>query len=137
MLLRAQGSSNEAIQLRLLGHGLLQTFERYYITVAVLVKNGNGTLSNAQLEKLCGLTAQRLSMLHEFEAPEFYDKNLFRNFIALLRENGVLKRNSIGKLEFDEVLEQVVEEAKLVLSKDIRHGIIKAAPMVLDETEDT
>jgi glycerol-3-phosphate O-acyltransferase len=78
MLLRAQGSSNEAIQLRLLGHGLLQTFERYYITVAVLVKNGNGTLSNAQLEKLCGLTAQRLSILHEFEAPEFYDKNLLK-----------------------------------------------------------
>ena len=135
MLLRAQGSSTEAIQLRLLGHGLLQTFERYYITVAVLVKNGNGTLSRAQLEQLCGLTAQRLSMLHEFEAPEFYDKNLFRNFISLLRENGVLNRNSTGKLEFDEVLEQVVEEAKLVLSKEIRHGIIQAAPMVLEESK--
>jgi len=133
VLVRAQGSSEEAIQLRLLGHGLLQTFERYYITVAVLVKNGNGTLSRAQLEKLCGLTAHRLSMLHEFEAPEFYDKNLFRNFIALLRENDVLTRNEDGKLEFDEVLEQVVEEAKLVLSKEIRHGIIQAAPMVFDD----
>lgn len=137
MLARAHGSSLEAIQLRLLGHGLLQTFERYYITVAVLVKNGNGKLSRAQLEKLCGLTAQRLSILHEFEAPEFYDKNLFRNFIALLRENRVLKRNSSGKLEFDQLLEQVVEEAKLLLSKEIRHSIIQAAPLVLEETEET
>ena len=129
------GGTREDLQLRVMGHALLQTFERYYITVAVLAKNGSGKLTRNELEKLCILTAQRISLLNEFAAPEFYDRNLFRNFITLLRESGVLTANDEEKLEFNSVIKQVSEDSRYILSQEIRHNIIRVAPQVL-ESED-
>ncbi len=126
-LKRALGGSLSAASLSLLGRGMLQTFQRYFITVAVLVKNGSGTLSRTELEKLCTLTAQRISLLHEFDAPEFYDKTLFRQFIRNLSKNGILKRSEDGKLIFDEILEEVSNDAKALMTKELRHGIIQMA----------
>jgi glycerol-3-phosphate O-acyltransferase len=132
---RPDGGSNKAFLLRLLGRALLQTYQRYYITLAVLAKNGSGTLTRGELERLCTLTAQRISRLNEFAAPEFYDKNLFRQFIELLRSSGILFVNEKGKFEYTELLGQIAEDAKLILSKDIRHAIIKIAPQLLELEE--
>jgi glycerol-3-phosphate O-acyltransferase len=130
---RAAGGSQEAQRLNIMGHGQIQTFERYYITTAVLAKNGSGTLSRSELERLCILTAQRISQLSEFAAPEFSDRNLFRQFIALLRENGALTTNEEEKLEFGDMIRQLSQDAKLMLSKDIRNSIMRVAPQVLQE----
>jgi glycerol-3-phosphate O-acyltransferase len=130
---RPEGGSFEDLQLRIVGHALLQTFERYYITVAILAKNGSGSLTRGELEKLCTLTAQRISELNEFAAPEFSDRYLFRQFISLLREQGVLKTNEDEKLEFNSVIQQLSTDAKFILSREIRHGIIRVAPQVLRE----
>ncbi len=132
---RADGSTDYASQLQILGNALLQTFERYYITIAVLAKNGSGVLSRAQLERLCTLAAQRINQLSKFDAPEFYDRNLFRQFIDQLRQLGVLSVNEEGKLEFDDTINSITEDAKTLLSKDIRHGIIRVAPQVLQEAD--
>jgi glycerol-3-phosphate O-acyltransferase len=129
---RAEGSSAEAQRLRIMGLGQIQTFERYYITIAVLAKNGSGALSRSELEQLCILTAQRISQLSEFAAPEFYDRNLFRQFIALLREKGVLIANAEEKLEFGETITKLSEDARIILSKDIRNSIMRVAPQVLE-----
>jgi glycerol-3-phosphate O-acyltransferase len=128
LLKRPEGGSHEELQLRIMAHGLLQTFERYYITMAVLAKNGPGTLTRSELEQLCYLTAQRISQLHEIAAPEFCDRNLFRQFIALLRENGVLTTNAEEKLEFGEVIQTISDDARFILSAEIRHGILRVAP---------
>jgi glycerol-3-phosphate O-acyltransferase len=122
---RAPGQSDSAFRLRALSHSLLQAVERYYITLALLVSNGRNTLSAAELESLCTLTAQRLSLLHELNAPEFFDKSLFRGFIQKLRERRVIWADKDNKLEFDPGLEELVKESKVILSRDIRHGILK------------
>ena len=127
---RAPGGSNQTYYLRLLGNVMLQTFERYYITLAVLAKNGSGTLSRQQLEQLCSLSAQRISMLHQFEAPEFADRSLFKRFIESLQEIGVLGRNEQGNLTFDRRLENFARDAKLILDKEIRHTIIQISPRI-------
>jgi len=132
---RADGSTESAQQLQLLGRVLLQTFERYFITIAVLVKNGSGILTRAELERLCILTAQRISLLSEFDAPEFYDRNLFRQFIDLLKQRDVLEINAEGKLVFEDDIRDITEDAKTLLSKEIRHGIIRVAPQVLEESK--
>ncbi|QOC22688.1 glycerol-3-phosphate 1-O-acyltransferase PlsB [Wenzhouxiangella sp. AB-CW3] len=129
-LQRAAGGSDESYYLRLLGGSLLQTFERYFITVAVLVKNGSGRMTRKQLERLCILSAQRISLLHEFEAPEFYDRTLFRQFIESLFESGILGRDDDGHLTFDRQLEDFARDAKLVLAKEIRHTIIQVTPQL-------
>ncbi len=131
-LQRTPGGSDQTYYLRLLGHSLVQTFERYFITVSVLAKNGSGNLSRAQLEQLCILCAQRISLLHEFEAPEFYDKTLFKQFIESLTDSGILGRDEEGRLVFDQRLEQFARDAKLVLDKEVRHSIIQTTPEVLE-----
>ena len=75
---RAEGGSEAASQLGMLAQVILQTLERYFITIAILHKNGSGVLNRGQLEKLCMLTAQRISQLQEFDAPEFSDRSLFK-----------------------------------------------------------
>ena len=128
---KPEGGSHEDLQLRIMGHALLQTFERYYITVAVLAKNGSGKLSRSELERLCILTAQRISQLNEFAAPEFYDRKQIRQFIKLLLDTGVLRNNEEDKLEFNSVIQQISEDSRYVLSEEIRYNIIRVAPQVL------
>ena len=57
--------------------------------------------------------------------PEFFDRTLFGNFIGLLRERGVIRSDAAGKLEFDEVLMRVAQDAQLVLSEQLRHSILQ------------
>jgi len=122
---RSPGQSDSAFRLRALSHSLLQAVERYYITLALLVSNGRHSVSAGELENLCFLTAQRLSLLQELNAPEFFDRALFRGFIQKLRERRVVWADADNKLDFDEGLEELVKEAKVILSRDIRHGILK------------
>jgi glycerol-3-phosphate O-acyltransferase len=133
MIRRAGGGSAQGFQLRLMGQALLPTYERYYITVAVLAKNGSGTLTRSELERLCTMTAQRLSLLTEFESPEFYERNLFRQFITLLRDMEILSTTESGQLEFNSMIEQISQDAKLILNKETRHGIMRLAPNILQE----
>jgi glycerol-3-phosphate O-acyltransferase len=125
---RGPGQGDAAFQLRAIAQNLLQAFERYYIAIAVLVRNGPHTLSSGELENLCTLTAQRLSLLQELNAPEFFDKSLFRGFIQKLRERKVVWTDDAGKLDFDSELENVARDAKVILSREIRHGILKLTP---------
>jgi len=125
---RGPGQSDAAYQLRVIGHSMLQAFERYYIAIAALVRNGPRTLSSGELETLCTLIAQRLSLLQELNAPEFFDKSLFRGFIQKLRELRVVWTDDSGKLDFDTALEDVTRDAKVILSREIRHGILKLTP---------
>jgi glycerol-3-phosphate O-acyltransferase len=128
---RPEGGTARAGQLGLLARCLLQTLERYYITIAVLAKNGSGTLSRSGLEQLCILTARRISLLNEFEAPEFYDQQLFRQFITQLRNLGYLTNTEDGRLEFGDALNEIGRDARFILAKEIRHGIARIAPQAL------
>ncbi|HEY8540529.1 MAG TPA: hypothetical protein VIL28_16830, partial [Steroidobacteraceae bacterium] len=58
-------------------------------------------------------------------APEFFDKSLFSNFIDLLRERKVLTVNADGRLAFTETLEAVAQDAQLVLHEQIRNSILQ------------
>ena len=128
MLARNTGQSDEVFRLRAIGHSLQQAFERYYIAISVLVKNGPGTLSSGQLETLCQLAAQRLSLLYAPAAPEFFDKTLFRGFIQKLRELKLVWADAEGKLVFDARLEAWAKDAKFILGRELRHTIEKVSP---------
>jgi glycerol-3-phosphate O-acyltransferase len=125
---RGPGQSDAAFRLRALAHTLMPAIERYYIGLALLVKNGPHVLSAGELENLSYLTAQRLSLLHEMNAPEFFDRSLFRGFIQKLRERRVISADDNGKLVFDAELEAVAKDARVILSREIRHGILKLTP---------
>jgi len=103
----------------------VQMIERYYLVISVLLKYGSGRLTQEALESQCRLMAQRMSILHELNAPEFFDKSLFSNFIDLLRERKVLTVNAEGRLVFTETLEAVAQDAQLVLHEQIRNSILQ------------
>ncbi len=128
ILQRNAGQSDEVFRLRGLGHPLQQAFERYYIAISVLVKNGSGTLGSAELETLCQQAAQRLSLLYAPAAPEFFDKGLFRGFIQKLRELRLVWPDEAGKLVFDERLKGWAKDARVVLGRELRHTIEKVSP---------
>jgi glycerol-3-phosphate O-acyltransferase len=132
---RGPGQGDAAFRLKAIAHSLLQAFERYYIAIALLVKNGPGALSASELDNLCHLVAQRLSLLHELNAPEFFDRSLFRGFIQKLRERRVVWTDDAGKLVFDAALEAVARDARVILSREIRDGILKLTPEAQAELE--
>ncbi len=127
-LQRAPGGSTEALQLKNLAQSLFPSLERYYITVALLVKFGSGALSSGELEQLCHLTAQRLSMIYTLDTPEFFDKSLFKQFIRNLKDAQIVTTDDAGKLEFSDQLEGVLADAKAILSKEVRHSIWQISP---------
>ncbi len=128
ILSRGPGQTDEVFRLRAIAHSLQQAFERYFIAITTLVKNGPRTLSAGELESLCHLTAQRLSLLYAPAAPEFFDKSLFRGFIQKLREMKLVWVCPNGKLDFDEQLMAWEKDAKVVLGRDLRHTISKLSP---------
>ena len=130
---RNTGVTDEVFRLRAVGHSLQQAFERYYIALSILAKNGPGTLSAAQLEAMCHLAAQRLSLLYADTAPEFFDKSLFRTFISKMREIGLVSNDSNGKLVYDSDLEAWATDARFILGRDLRHTIEKISPGVIEE----
>jgi glycerol-3-phosphate O-acyltransferase len=125
---RSAGQEDSAFQLKVIARSLIQAFERYYITIAALAKNGPHTMTGAELENTCTLTAQRLSLLNELSAPEFFDKALFRGFIQKLRERRVVWTDDDGKLDYDSALEGMVRDARVILSREVRHSILKITP---------
>lgn len=130
-LSRAKNNPEAVLQLNTLAHSLLQTINRYLITISILAKSGSGVLSRGELETLCIQTAQRISMLHEFNAPDFYDKALFKQFITELRNTGYLSPNLDNKLVFDERLEQISQDAKFILGEEIRLEIDRQTPVAV------
>ncbi len=84
VFVRAAPSSRQFVRLTLLARAILQTLQRYYMTTALILNHGQNSLTAPQLEELCTVMAQRLSVLHGLNAPEFFDKSLFRHFIQTL-----------------------------------------------------
>ena len=122
---RPPPSSAQAMQLSILAQATLQTIERYYLAIALLVEAGSATISQATLEERCQFAAQRIALLYGLNSPEFFDRALFANFIDLLRRRAVVRVNRAGLLEFDDVLMRVAADAQFVLSEQIRHSILQ------------
>jgi glycerol-3-phosphate O-acyltransferase len=128
ILARNAGQTDEVFRLRAIGHSLQQAFERYYIAISVLVKNGPGKLGAAELESLCQQAAQRLSLLYAPAAPEFFDRTLFRGFIQKMRELRLVWPDENSKLLFDERLDAWAKDAKAILGRELRHTIERVSP---------
>jgi len=122
---RPPPTSLEAIRLSVLAQATIQTLERYYLAIALLLQAGSGSITPEALEERCHLMAQRMTLLYGLNSPEFVDKSLFRNFIELLRRRHVIQVSDDKKLMFGEPLLGVATDAQLVLSEQIRHSILQ------------
>jgi glycerol-3-phosphate O-acyltransferase len=108
-------NSEQHNQLVVLAAPVKQSIERYYMTLALITQRGSGNISTKQVEDLSHLLGQRLSVLYEFNSPEFFDKALFQSFIKVLTQQGYISNNEDGAIVFDEQFKGVAQYADLVL----------------------
>ncbi len=124
LLVRPRTGSAMAFQLLMLGQSMVPMLQRFYLVIAILVGNGSGTLSRARLETMCQQSAERLSMIYGLHSPDFFNKTLFHDFIKMLQDQKVLRRNGDGLIEFDDDIQSIGADARLVLGEEIRHSIL-------------
>ncbi|OCG01675.1 glycerol-3-phosphate 1-O-acyltransferase PlsB [Gilliamella sp. wkB112] len=74
--------------MQLIASSSRDTLQRYAIAFSLLQKDP--TISRSSLEKEARLIAERLSVLHGINAPEFFDKGVFSILVSSLREQGYL-----------------------------------------------
>jgi glycerol-3-phosphate O-acyltransferase len=87
--------------LQLLAAGIRETLQRYAITFSLL--RFNPQLNRGTLEKESRIMAQRLSVLHGINAPEFFDKAVFSTLVATLRDENYISDSG------DAISEKVTE----------------------------
>ncbi|UXN35398.1 glycerol-3-phosphate 1-O-acyltransferase PlsB [Avibacterium paragallinarum] len=92
--------------LQLWSAGVREILQRYYITVNIL--QNDPAISRATLEKESQSVAQRLSVLHGINAPEFFDKAVFSAFIGSLKENNYFDENHQVNLSLLDDLSQIL-----------------------------
>ena len=110
-------NSEDHNQLSVLAAPVTQSLERYYMTLALITQRGSGNISTRQVEELSHLVGQRLSVLYEFNSPEFFDKALFQSFIKVLTQQGYISTNENNAIVFDE---QSVSYTHLTLPTSLR-----------------
>ena len=108
-------NSEDHNQLVVLAAPVMQSLERYYMTLALITQRGSGNISARQVEELSHLVGQRLSVLYEFNSPEFFDKALFQSFIKVLTQQGYISTNNDNAIVFDDNFKNVAQYANLVL----------------------
>ncbi|ELM3723370.1 glycerol-3-phosphate 1-O-acyltransferase PlsB [Edwardsiella piscicida] len=114
--------------LQLLAAGVRETLQRYAITFSLL--SANPSISRGALEKESRILAQRLSVLHGINAPEFFDKAVFATLVTTLRAEGYI--NDVG----DAVREQTLEIYNLLadlLTPEIRLTIESVSIAALED----
>ncbi|WP_173636303.1 glycerol-3-phosphate 1-O-acyltransferase PlsB [Paramixta manurensis] len=108
--------------LQLLAAGVRETLQRYTITFSIL--SANPTINRGSLEKESRTMAQRLSVLHGINAPEFFDKAVFASLVLTLRDEGYI--SDTGDAQLDETL-RVYHLLADLITHDVRLTIESAA----------
>ena len=124
---RPISGSREAVLLHALASVIIPTLERYYVAIALLRRSGPGNITTAELESRSTQMAERMSILHGLNAPEFFDKTLFRNFITNLRKERIIDVNEDGHIIFDNNIDRISEDARFVLTSELRQSILQVA----------
>ncbi|MCF6299593.1 MAG: glycerol-3-phosphate 1-O-acyltransferase PlsB [Proteobacteria bacterium] len=123
-LQRHKGGSIQSAKLRVLANALMQTYERFFIVIAVMKKKGSASLTAQELESLCHKIASQLTLLYEFNSPDFFDKALFKQFISAMKNEKLISTDNEGRIIHSENLEVIYQGAKTILSRRIRHSIL-------------
>jgi uncharacterized lipoprotein YbaY len=125
--LRPAPSSRQFVLLTLLARTITQTLQRFYMATSLLLNSGQNSLSAEELEDLCVMMAQRLSILHGLNAPEFFDKSCSATSSRPCCARRAAPRRA-GKLGYHDKLGELAEGvAKRVLSAELRLSIRQVA----------
>ncbi|AJZ87672.1 glycerol-3-phosphate 1-O-acyltransferase PlsB [Cedecea neteri] len=117
-----QINPNRSRTLQLLAAGVRETIQRYAITFWQL--SATPSINRGTLERESRTVAQRLSVLHGINAPEFFDKAVFTSLVLTLRDEGYI--SDTGDADATETIKVYQMLADLVTS-DVRLTIESSA----------
>lgn len=106
-----------------------ELLQRYYISLSILMEQPQ--IERNALEKESRSIAQRLSVLHGINAPEFFDKALFSTFSTSLKAQGYFDEQGNAVVEKIQATEELLRG---LISLDVQHTI-QGAMAKLDENE--
>lgn len=112
-----------------LGRILRETFERYTVSSLFLVEDIRSQgASRTAIEQHIIEMAQRLAILSGREAPEYFDKNLFRGYLDTLVRQRLLNvtESEAGQyLELDPRLEDLSRRWVALLGPDVQQSMLQ------------
>ena len=110
----------------MLAQATIQTIERYYLAIALLLRAGRSALTPEALEQRCVVDgAAHVHALRTRGAGILRSRHVPR----LHRPAAAARRRSVstasGRLDYDDALLTVAEDARVVLSEQIRNSILQ------------
>ncbi len=99
-------------------------FERYYMTFIVIWKSAKAPMPVTELEQYCHLLAQKISMIYGINAPDFFDRQLFRHFIETALGLNYLEKIDNDGLVLAESFEHINLDIANLLSVEVRSTIL-------------
>lgn len=126
-LRRPDAGQTEYSSLAMLGRILSETLERYAITALLLAQQPHlqQPLNRERFEEDCRLLAERMAILTGRNAPEFFDKTLFKGYLNTLIDIGLLSQNEQQDLIVDQRIVRTAERAQELLSDDARQMLLQ------------
>ncbi|HEY1077667.1 MAG TPA: glycerol-3-phosphate 1-O-acyltransferase, partial [Fontimonas sp.] len=113
--------------LAMLGRVLGETLERYCMTALLLADERRNAvnLNRERFENDCRLLAERMAILTGRDAPEFFDKTLFRGYLNTLIEMGLVTVDGEQSLLVDARIEKIAERSQELLSDESRQMLLQ------------
>jgi glycerol-3-phosphate O-acyltransferase len=111
----------------MLGRIMSETLERYCMTALLLAEESKTEqpLKRDKFEEDCRLLAERMAILTGRDAPEFFDKALFRGHMNTLIEVGLVVETDAKTLAVDPKIERVAERSMELLSDEARQTLLQ------------
>ncbi len=126
-LVRPKGTDDNFEQLMLIAQFVRPTLLRYGILLTLLSSQaGHGRTSRKELEKHSQQVAQRLAALYSLNAPESFDKNLFKTTISVLKEAQLI--STADDNSFD------IEPKLALLNKQILDNVNPSSKQIMQKT---
>lgn len=126
--LRRPDVTNRAFStLAMLGRIMSETLERYCMTALLLADEleTRQPLRRDKFEEDCRLLAERMAILTGRDAPEFFDKALFKGYLNTLIEIGLVSQTDEKTLAVDTRIERIAERALELLSDEARQTLLQ------------
>ncbi len=115
-------------RLMLLAEAVQPALQRYAISLTLLHSlDDNASIRRVELEQESQKLAQRISALYGINAPEFFDKNLFKNQVKVLKEEGYIKHQEGMGITSTDKAEELYQMILNILSIPVQQGLQLAA----------
>ena len=113
--------------LAMLGRVLGETLERYCMTALLLAeeRRTQHSLKRERFEEDCRLLAERMAILTGRDAPEFFDKSLFKGYLNTLIEIGLVVETDERTLAVDARIDRIAERSQELLSDETRQMLLQ------------